>query len=539
MVKKKFIVSALAGILVLGGIGVAAPRHAAAEPVFGGQITYGTQTDPVNWNPHQNNQANAFLYLRNIFDTLLEKTENGDFVPSLAESYSVSDDGTVYTFRLRDGVTFHDGEKLDAAAVKLNLDKANETPYSIYAFPNYDSATVVDDRTVEVRLKKPDASFLDSIAYIGWGIISPKSLTEHLNDLPSGGQNLAGTGPFRISSYQKGAQVVLERFDDYNWAPETKAHQGKAYLDKVTYRFLAEPSSRVGALPAQVDVIEGISALDVSKFKDRDGFVYLSNDANGDTFKLSLNAFLSPLDDVRVRHALRDGFDLDALVKSLYRGEIRRAWSHTSPVSPFYDRSLEGAWGNNVENANKLLDEAGWTERDGEGFRVKDGKRLSVRVLYPTQLDREQRSTLLQGISQQLKQNIGLEFIVDLTPSSTYLKEVASGAVHIYPSTWLHSDVRKSLNGLSNGGALATDNKADPSIQPLKDLAAEALATSDNAQRIKIFHELQRKAVIDDVTYIPLLVQAYQIAASNKVNGLGFINQIGSPEGVYDVWVAK
>jgi peptide/nickel transport system substrate-binding protein len=167
-------------------------------------------------------------------------------------------------------------------------------------------------------LTRPDSTFLESTSNVKLGIISPKSLEN--GDLCGGGPALAGTGPFVFDRYTRGQSATFVRNKAYNWGPGYAAHTGPAYLDRLTLRFLPEAAVRAGALTSgQVDLIEGVQATDVALFADQAGFKFLTGPSGaGTSFTLNINYTRPPADDVRVRRALRDGFDLEPLVKQVY-----------------------------------------------------------------------------------------------------------------------------------------------------------------------------------------------------------------------------
>ncbi len=161
---------------------------------------------------------------------------------------------------------------------------------------------------------------------------------------------------------------------------------------------------RLGALQSgQVDVIEGVPGTQAAQFQKTDKFTYLTALNTGTPYSLYFNTLASPTSDQKVREAFRDAVDLDAILQSVYAGQRTRAWSAVSPQDPpnFYDKSLEGSYGNDVKKANALLDEAGWTGRDADGYRTKDGKRLTISDYQAQPYVRDQRDTLLQAIQRR------------------------------------------------------------------------------------------------------------------------------------------
>ncbi|GGC75498.1 ABC transporter substrate-binding protein [Chelatococcus reniformis] len=533
--------SALAWPLLAAAAVCAGPALAAAQPQPGGSITFGVTTEPVCFNPQRSTQQNSFIVIRNFVDSLIAKGAGGRFLPWLATSWTISPDGKVYDLKLRPDVTFHDGEKLDAAAVKFNLDFVKDLKNANAASELVRSLAQVDavgPHEVRLTLSQPDSTFLESLSSIRLGILSPKALQSG-DQLCSGGPALAGTGPFLFESYTRGQSVALVRNKDYAWAPGYAAHTGPAYLDRATIRFLPEYSVRAGALSSgQVDVIEGVQPTDAALFKDQPGFQFITGPSGAQTaFTLNINYTIPPATDVRVRQALRDGADIGALVKSVYLGTVRPAWSNIGPENPFYDKTLEGTWGNDPAKANKLLDEAGWTGRDAEGFRTKDGQRLTIEVGYPQPYVRDNRDVLIQGVQAQLRKKLGFDLKLRITTGGEWAQQLAKGTWTIYPNTYLPADAARELDANigRNGFISAVADKAD---QPLFDLIEKAQRATDIEAKREFTAAAQKRAV-EQAFIVPLFAANYQLAAKDTIRGLSFETQLDSPSNLYDVWVAQ
>ena len=513
---------------------------AAESPRSGGSLTYGVETEPAPLNPQLNGQSKAEVTLRNVWESLLARRTDGSFVPWLATGYEVSPDGKVYRFTLRRDVTFSNGEKLDANAVAENFRQVQDPKYcagtSICALSaRIASVETPDSDTVVITLKQGYAPFLSFAAKLQ--ILAPASW--HSPQLKAGGKEIAGTGPFIIESYEKGQQLTLVRNPHYHWAPATAHHQGPAYLEKVTYRFLPESSVRTGALlSGQLDVIEGISGNDASEFKDSADFTYQHALNTGTPYSLFLNVDYGPTRDVKVRQALLQGLDIDPLLKSVYRGERTRAWGITSPVDPLYNNDLEGQYGNNPTAANKLLDEAGWQARDGEGFRSKDGQRLSIEVIQAQATVRDQRDVLLQAIQAQARQRLGVEIKLRYVDSGTYADVRNSGHFGSIANSNTETDgidIENHYRPVKAGGAINYSRVNSPEINGWLDQAA---ATLDINQRRKYYSQLQHYALTQQALAIPLYEPEDQIAAASYVHGAGFRSYKQMPENAYDIWLS-
>ncbi|WP_433440401.1 ABC transporter substrate-binding protein [Nonomuraea sp. CA-141351] len=503
-------------------------------------LTWAIETQPITLNPQQWGQNKVRLLVFNQFDALLSRAKDGTFRPWLAKSWKVSDDGLTYTLELRDDVTFHDGTKFDAAAVKANLEQFfvpgyNPTVAAIQ-LKSFAKAEVKSPTTLEVTLKEPDALFLDFLASPYAGQISPKSL-KAAKDVKFGGPDLVGTGPFILESYVQGQEIRYRRNPGYKWPPAGAGHQGPAYLSRITYRFLPEAAVRVGALTSgQVQVIEGVPATDAAMIKQDPGLTYQSSLNSGTSFSYYFNTAHAPFDDQRVREAFREAVDVDAVLKAVYQGTATRAWSIVTKGGPFYDASLEGSFGGNPAKANALLDAAGWKQRDAQGYRVKDGKRLTVRSVASAAFIRDRRDILAQAIQAQVKQSAGIDFQVKIVDQGTAQKALNDGEYEIFENSRGDADAGAALNLLLPGrGAINRTGFSDPNVE--KWLAA-AQTSSDLGERKALYAKAQQVVVRGKAIVFPIYVPADQIAAHKTVQGLGFEEASGTPRGAYDVRIA-
>jgi peptide/nickel transport system substrate-binding protein len=514
---------------------------AGAQPVQGGTLTWGVTTEPVCFDPHRASQQNAFWVIRNFIDSLIYKNADGSYSPWLAKSWNVSGDGKDYTIDLRDDVHFTDGTRFDAAAVKANFDyilaNISTTSASASLLVHLDHVEVVSPFVVRLVMKQADSTTLESLSSVKLGFISPKALLDD-KDLCAGGPGLVGTGPFVFSAYQRGQSARFSRNADYQWAPVASKHQGPAYLDRIVYRFLPESSVRTGALSSgQVDLIEGVQPTDVALFDHVDGFQYVSGPSATTSFSLNVNYTVAPANDIRVRRALRDGFDLDAVVKSVYLGTVPRAWSNIGPDNPEYNTDLKGTWGNKVDAANTLLDEAGWTQRDKEGFRTKDGKRLSIEVAYPQPYVRDDRDTLIRAIQSALRQNLGFDLKLHINTAADFANEKASGNWTIYPNTDNPSDVAMELWDMLGDKGFLYNAIAHPDAKLVSDINRSRILPV-GAERTALLRQIQQYAV-DQAYIVPLFAPSYHLAATSRVHGISFEPELDGPSSAYSLWLAK
>ncbi|MEV6773844.1 ABC transporter substrate-binding protein [Nocardia sp. NPDC051030] len=542
MRKRRLAMALMAGALLLTACGgTDTTARESAQPTSGGSLTWGVETEPTTLNPHLNGQGKTRLLLRNTFESLLSRTEDGKYVPWLASGYEVSPDALTYTFTLREGVRFTDGVPLTANAVARNFTTLQDTTYtggwSAWRISSLATVTARDERTVVFTLKNVYAPFLDFAS--SQEILSPAAFDSP--QLKAGGPEIAGTGPFILDRYVKGQEIHFRKNPEYNWAPQNAKHQGPAYLDEVTYRFLPESSVRTGALTSgQVDVIEGISGNDAGLFQDNGEFTYQHAPDAGSPYALYLNSTYGPAAEEKVRKALINSVDVDAVLKSIYRGQRTRAWGIVSSAdSEFYDRSIERSYGGDTKAANRLLDEAGWTARDDKGFRTKDGHRLTIDVVQAQSTLRDQRDVLLQAIQAQAKQNAGIDLEISLVDAGTYAERRKSGTFGSIANNDTITggiDIENHWYPADSGGTLNYSRASDPELTRWLTAAA---TTVDTGARAGQYSQLQRYVLSDKAYAFPLYEPEDQIAAAARVHGAGFRPFKQFPESAYDVWVDR
>ncbi len=490
----------------------------------GAGLTVAIESQPECLDPAVSALDVTAVVDRNVFDSLVDRAPDGSFQPWLAQSWEISPDGLEYTFHLRPGVTFHDGTPLDAAAVKASLDHVvDPKTKSVYAaglIKGYTGATAVDADTVVIRLANPQAALLQALSTAYLGIQSPKSIAENAANLCA---QPVGSGPFRFGSWARNQSIVLERNSAYAWAPGGSEHTGAARADRLTFTIVPESSVRFGALTSnQADVITGLPPDRVASVEGAGGQKVLRAEAPGVGFTLFLNPLREPLSDERVRTAFARSLDLDTLVKSVYFGQYRRAWSPLGPTTVGYDPTLVGTWPYDPALANRLLDEAGWTERDSEGYRTKDGRRLTLRWPYATQMLREQRDILAQGIQAQAKEaGIHVDYVGQDT--GTFTKDVLGRNLDIngISNVRAEPDVLRTFFASDQTPQKAGGNVFGITDPRLDGFLNGATATTDPAARAALYADAQRY-IVEHALAIPVYVPVQLVGTASSVTGVTF-----------------
>ncbi|MFI0938710.1 ABC transporter substrate-binding protein [Streptomyces sp. NPDC021020] len=499
------------------------------KPVNGGSLTFAVSSEPSCLDPHISPTDASAVILRGVFDSLVSEDAAGAVHPWLAKSWKISPDGLNYDFTLRDDVLFHDGTTLDAAAVKANFDQitapATKSAYAASLFgPSYKGTTVTGKDTVRVSFSHPFSPFLQAVSTTYLGIESPKALKAGSSALCASGTHSVGSGPFVAASRTVGRQIVFHRNAAYKWGPQDGGYNGPAHLDSLTIRFLTDDTTRLGTLTSgQIDaaVVPVIAATQV---RSDPRLRLLSHQSPGAVYSLQLNTTRAPLNDQLVRTALLHALDVDSLVKAIYLGVYQRAWSPLSPSTPnAYDASLKDTWAYDPKQAGTLLDQAGWTGRDKQGYRTKDGKRLTLSwPILAANVTRDQRGALADGMKSQAKA-VGIELKQVVVDSGGYFKAAYSADYDVLDLSWSRGD-GDILRGLYFGGANL--EKGGQNASRIDDPQVDswllaASATTDPAQRKAAYAKVQHW-VIDHAVTIPLYVGTYLLGTSKSVQGVAF-----------------
>jgi peptide/nickel transport system substrate-binding protein len=314
-------------------------------------VTIGLQLEPPHLDPTSAaaGAIDSVLY-SNVFEGLTRFMGDGSVVPGLAESWEISADGTVYTFKLHDGVTFHDGSAMDAEDVKFSLDRAraeDSTNAQKALFAGITDVTVVDPLTVQVTLNEPNGNFLFNMAWGDAVIVAP----ETIGDIKT---NPVGTGAFKFSGWVQGDKIDLVKNADYWGTP--------AVLDSATFKFISDPTAAFAAMMAEdIDAFSGFPAPEnLPQFEADPRFQVLVGSTEGETI-LSTNNKQPPFDNVKVREALAHAIDRQAIVDGAMFGYGTPIGTHFAPHNPAYV-DLTGQSAYDPDKAKALLAEAGFPD---------------------------------------------------------------------------------------------------------------------------------------------------------------------------------
>lgn len=514
----------------------AAPEASTdADPVTGGTLTYLEHQAYTNLYPPQAGFYPNGGVVNNITARLTwQNPESLEVEPWIAEDWTVNDDATEYTFNLRADATFADGTPIDAAAVAKNFDTYGlgnpEKGLTVSeAINNYESSEVVDGDTVTFHFKASAPGFLQATSTINSGLLSPATLDLSLEEFGAGNAvDIVGSGPFVITAEKIGTELTFEAREDYDQAPPSFQHQGRAYLDTINLLVTPEDSVRIGSLlSGQADYIRYVQAFDEARVESS-GFDLYAPQTRGVNNSIGLR-FTNPLlSDIRVRQALVAGVDSQEVVDTIFTPNYPRATSVLSSTALGY-KDESDAYAYDPEKAEELLADAGW-KAGSDGILEKDSERLSLTV-YEAKPQPLSKQTL-ELVAQQLKK-IGVELNVKSADGGTYAEDIKDPLkTPLYHSMVGRADldVIKSQYYTKNRNTLLSD---DAELDKLLDAVA---GEADPEKRIANSQAVQ-DYIAEQAYVIPLFEEPQVYGAATYVHGVEF-ESVGRPT-FYDVWVEK
>lgn len=462
---------------------------------------------------------------RLIYDNLVYLDDKGRITPWLATSWEISPDGKTYTFHLRHDVTFSDGTRLDAAAVKANLDRirdpATKTAMTTAYIAPYAGGKVIDDYTFQARLSEPYTPFLNVLAQSWLGLMSPKALKDKPKQL---GDAPVGSGPYVVESYRRQQGIRFVRRPDYNWSPPFINHHGPAYLDRIEVDFVPEAITRYASLASgQYDFTMDAPPQSAAAIR-ADRQLVLGNRINlgNPTRAITFNVSKPPFNDVDVRKAFALAIDRDGITQSVGFGEFRPTAAFLSASTPNYDPSFGAALRFDPARANRILDEAGWTGRDAQGFRTKNGQRLGATILI---VDAQGVAPVVVALQSDVKK-IGFDLRIEQVPQVQYIQRRNDNAYQAMGGGYWHTNTPDGLYIVYDGrqiihGDFIGQNTSRLTDPELDDLLGRARRATDQAQLRDLYSKAQRR-LTELVPAVPLYENHTLIAYRAGVKGVIF-----------------
>ncbi len=498
------------------GVATSAATPAAAAVGSGGSLVYGLSFDVDDTlDPQVTNFDSTIRITLNVCEPLVWEPEPGKFLPGLADSWEISPDAKEYTFKLKQGVKFHDGTPFNAAAVKFTLDRvvdpATKAGQSHDQLGPYDHTEVVDGNTAKVVMKQPYAPLLTNLnGYLG--IVSPTAVQKM--GLAEFARHPVGSGPFVFKEWVPKDHVTLVKNPDYNWGSSYFKHAGPAYLDDVTFKVIPDQSVRTGTLKTgETHVIDDVDPLEYDTLSKDSRFVVIAKGQPGSGFVLLLNTTSAgPISDPAVRQAMEYGVDREGLNKSVFQGLNKVAWSPLMRPTFGYDPTTESVYSFDPDKAKQLLDAAGW-QPGADGVRTKDGQRLEIR--FPI-ISRPRDKAMAESAQASLR-DVGIDLLVDPLERAAARDAMDQNRYDVTFMWFSYGDpdVLRTLFHSSNVNAF---NRAKYQVPEVDQMLEQAAGLTDQAKRADIYKQVQQR-VLKDLVVVPLVDTLTYDAKRAEVTG--------------------
>lgn len=460
-VKRRLLAATVSAVALL-----TAQAALAQEAVF---VLNTSEVGAPTYNPIKASNLNTATSL--IFDRMVEMDQNRQFHPHLAESWEEAADGKTWTFKLKPGVTFHNGVAFNAQTVADWIPLFADSDNS-YMTASIEKVEVVDDLTVRFVMKSPDPNLLYNLSSNFMGVVEPKAFAELGESY--GVTEVYGTGPFKLESFTVGQETVLVRNDDYAWGTPLTANQGPAKFDRAVFREIAEDSTAFLELKTGgVDVLLGVPTDFLGELAKEPAIGVMTLPGQELSYMV-MNVTKAPFDDIKVREAAAKAINQKEILENIYGGIGQVA--DTFLISALAEANVkpELKISYDPERSAALLDEAGWV-MGADGIRAKDGQPLAIDLW--TQSDSSFRR-LTEVVQAQLKA-VGIEATITTFDSSMIRDEYKTGeqqaAVRSY--FWDNADIVDWFFGGDRIGYPNISMFNDPKAEELR---AKAMTGSAN-----------------------------------------------------------
>ena len=515
--------------LSVGLLGSApAPRAAAQDqPVQGGTLRMTLGEEPDQLDPARTIELTANYVLGHICDQLVYFDADGLPKPWVAESWEISPDNLTITFKIRQGIKFHDGTALDAPAIKFGYDRlmdpAMAAPQLSFLGP-IKAVEAPDATTLVFTYNEPYAPFFNNAATIS--IVSPAGVEQFGDDF---GHNPVCSGPFKFREWESGTRIVLERNPDYVNYREDDANKGAPYVDEVDFNIISEAATRTAAFESgEIDIL-GVPIADVARLSEMPGVSIIAQE-NGHNINFIEFSNRPPFDNEHFRKAIAYAVDRDAIVEIAYLG---RATPNQCPVpvgDAAYDAQLcaEHGYVYDLEKAKQELAAGGFVDSNGNGIVELNGEDIEVTLWSYSGFDVQDKT--IELIQPDLRE-IGLNVEIQTIDFGALQPMLEAGETGMDYMRWTFYDQSILSQIFKTPGW--TGQTSDPELDKL---LAVADSTLDPEARIEASHAAMTY-VLDHCLIVPINTDWFQSAVHEHVHGYRW--DAFDNERLIDVWLSE
>ncbi len=507
---KKFLAFMLVLTMTLSLAACAKPAPAAVpetpqeEKGFKDTIVFAPNTDAASLDPHVQNDTTSEQVVKMLYNTLLKFGPNGEITGDLADSWEVSEDQKTWTFKLKEGVKFHNGTEMTAESVKGTYDRAMDPSNGLVVgeiVKMFEKVEVVDKYKVSITTKEPYGAMMALMCNMSLAIMDPAYIEKYGMDLGSNAESINGTGPYKVVSWTRDEELVLESHDAY--------YGDKALTKKVVYRPIPEAAARVIALETgEVDAIQGVPANEVPRLESIDGLsVYKAKSIGQRLFRFGCND--SIVGNTKVRQALIYAVDRQAIIDSLFPG---LSYPSTAPLAPVtWGYANLGEIKQDKEKAKQLLAEAGYPN----GFKTK----IVTTERYAKGVE------LAEIIASQLKE-VGVEAEIQVMEWSAFLQTIDGITAKEFDAPLFIMGAGPSMMDADGGlrGLYTTTltgkndrNYGFYSNKEVDELIDAGMKETDPEKRKELYKRAQEILYLEDPAGIWLFDQLTNLAHSSKL----------------------
>ncbi len=467
----------------------------------GNRIVYGLTLNPSGLDPHIHISSELGIPFFSVYDTLVYRhPQTMDFVPGLAERWEMAPDGLTWTFRLRQGVTFHDGTPFNAQAVAANLDRITNPELAsgkaLALLGSYTGYTIVDDYTIALHLAEPFAPLLDGLSQVYLGMASPAALREYSKNTYQWHQ--VGTGPYRLEEVVPGDHITLRRNDDYAWGPVFYAEATSQSVDTIEFRFFEDPATRSLALESgEVQMIGELLPTDVELLLGNTQVRVLRVPIPGLPQQFFFNLKRAPTNELAVRQALLYATNRTEIVDAVFQGQSPAAHGPLTALTPFYDPAVETLYPFDPAFARSLLQGAGFGDSDGDGVWDRDGEALRLTMVFASWNQTPEVAQLVQSEWRDIGVEVELIRVPDFPTLRRYALEGDFDLIAFYD---FGVDASMLNRFYMTDGASNWSGFSDPELDGW---LHEAVRQVDTGARAAFYSSAQRR-IMEQAVVLPI-----------------------------------
>ncbi|MBB6453745.1 peptide/nickel transport system substrate-binding protein [Salirhabdus euzebyi] len=503
----------------------------STEPKQGGNVNIPIVGDPI-FNPwHPNAYAESNIVNRVLFQGLTKPGLDNLPAPSLAEDWTPSEDGLVWTFNLKEGVKWHDGVEFTADDVAFTFnDLVLNASLGSNGASNYKAVkevVVVDPHTVEFHLDRPFASLPAYLAFNSEilpahkfeGVENPWEYTEFNKEAP------VGTGAFQFDTYTSGQSLTLKRFDDY--------HNGAANIETVTFKILPDVNTQIAqVLSNELDAFALEDTSSLKRLESADNLEIVTSDTTR-YFWIATDLTNPLFQDVKVRQAMLHAIDRQAIIDSVLSGYGTIANSAITPDQEGYFKEDLPTYEYNVDKAKALLKEAGWEDTNGDGILDKDGKDFSFEFDIALQGDLEQMAVLVQQYLIEVGFDVKLN---TLEWNAMIQKNIIERDFDMILNWWAYPTDPDVLAQYHSSNAGTGNNIPGYQNEELDALLEQGQSVGDPAERKEIYDQVQVH-MAENLPYLYLWYPQALSVRSDRLQNVPDLHFGGTLHYINEWWV--